>query len=196
MTLERKWCGSCKKTYDISEHFTDVDGVYKCNFVLERAANKVETKKCYKCSKTYPLSHFRKHISKKGIERLYCGLLFDENNVKIPIISSKKGCKYPQFKKSECETYSEDWKKDMWLRNKYKINLRQYNKLLNLQDNKCKICNILFETISTKKVQVDHCHITNNIRGILCDKCNKGLGLIKDNIQNIEKAIKYLERHE
>lgn len=39
---------------------------------------------------------------------------------------------------------------------------------------------------------VDHCHTTNQIRGILCPSCNMGLGMFKDNIVFLKTAIKYL----
>ena len=42
-------------------------------------------------------------------------------------------------------------------------------------------------------VAVDHDHLTNEFRGLLCNGCNKGLGLFRDNIQSLNNAIKYLE---
>jgi len=51
----------------------------------------------------------------------------------------------------------------------------------------CVICG------STEKLVVDHCHITNKVRGMLCNHCNRGLGHFKDNIESLEKAIKYLK---
>lgn len=42
-------------------------------------------------------------------------------------------------------------------------------------------------------VAVDHNHKTGKIRGLLCNRCNKGIGFFNDNISLIKKAIKYLE---
>jgi hypothetical protein len=43
------------------------------------------------------------------------------------------------------------------------------------------------------RLSVDHCHNTGKIRGILCTKCNTGLGSFKDNIELLMNAIKYLK---
>jgi hypothetical protein len=39
---------------------------------------------------------------------------------------------------------------------------------------------------------VDHDHATNKIRGMLCNMCNKGLGLFRDNPELLEYARIYL----
>ena len=43
-------------------------------------------------------------------------------------------------------------------------------------------------------VTVDHCHKTNTFRGLLCRKCNAGIGLLGDDLQGIEDAVSYLRR--
>jgi len=40
---------------------------------------------------------------------------------------------------------------------------------------------------------VDHDHITGNVRGLLCSNCNRGLGLLKDDIKLFKKSIIYLK---
>tara|TARA_B100001939_G_scaffold92533_1_gene79290 strand:+ start:193 stop:621 length:429 start_codon:yes stop_codon:yes gene_type:complete len=43
---------------------------------------------------------------------------------------------------------------------------------------------------------LDHCHQTDNFRGWLCHKCNRGLGAFKDSIPTLYKAIDYLKQNE
>ncbi len=70
------------------------------------------------------------------------------------------------------------------LKLKYNITIEQYNILFDMQQGKCKICNKI-ETCKNQgtimNLSVDHCHKTGKIRGLLCHKCNKGLGLFGDN---------------
>ncbi len=73
-----------------------------------------------------------------------------------------------------------------------------YDALLNKQNNKCAICGIdhnIYKNTShrNKRFAIDHCHSTGIIRGLLCCKCNRGLGYFKDSEENLLKAAKYLK---
>jgi hypothetical protein len=54
-------------------------------------------------------------------------------------------------------------------------------------------CGICKKTINkSKAIHIDHCHKTGNVRGILCNTCNVGIGFLKENIQVLQSAITYL----
>ena len=79
--------------------------------------------------------------------------------------------------------------------------LLKYNKPSKLQiflirDDQAGMCGICKEFLSkeTKEVMVDHCHETNRIRGLLCRRCNIGLGMFKDNVNILAEAIQYLNK--
>jgi hypothetical protein len=61
--------------------------------------------------------------------------------------------------------------------------------MLKLQSGKCKLC---FIDIKTKSY-VDHNHKTGKIRGLLCNGCNAGIGMLKEDINVLNRAIEYLE---
>lgn len=77
------------------------------------------------------------------------------------------------------------------LKRTYNLSVDDYNKILNEQNYKCLIC----KDIPKYKLHVDHCHVSNKIRGLLCAKCNTALGKFNDNIETLKEAIKYLEKN-
>jgi hypothetical protein len=77
-------------------------------------------------------------------------------------------------------------------KHKYGLNESEYLKLFTVQNNKCGICNKSFKKI---RACVDHNHDTKKVRGLLCDKCNRGLGFFDDNIENMKNAIEYLKKN-
>lgn len=83
-----------------------------------------------------------------------------------------------------------------WLLKQYNITLEEYNALNTTQNGLCAIC---FESeiyYRNKVLCVDHDHKTGEIRGLLCNRCNRALGLLKEEKQILLNAIKYLEKHE
>lgn len=77
----------------------------------------------------------------------------------------------------------------------YGITLEQYDEMILAQENKCAICGTSSPGGPGKRLCVDHNHITGQIRGLLCQKCNTLLGLSDDNPVILWKAIKYLEKY-
>lgn len=72
---------------------------------------------------------------------------------------------------------------------KYGITLEQYEKMFTEQDRKCGICGKENERVS---LAVDHDHGTGKIRGILCENCNRGIGMFKHQTELLDKAKQYL----
>ncbi|TDI97076.1 MAG: hypothetical protein E2O29_01530 [Deltaproteobacteria bacterium] len=74
---------------------------------------------------------------------------------------------------------------------RYGITLEDYNRMFKRQKGKCAICCIP-ESMIKKRLSVDHNHKTKKVRGLLCDRCNNGLGRFKDDAKLLRKAIRYL----
>ena len=99
-----------------------------------------------------------------------------------------------------CE--SERWAKNppgMWRNSHYKreygIDIEQYNQMMSDQEGCCAICE-KHQTEFEKRLSVDHCHETGEVRGLLCDSCNIALGHFNDNPDLFRAAIDYLEDSE
>jgi hypothetical protein len=78
------------------------------------------------------------------------------------------------------------------LKRKYGLTIEQYEELSSLWDNKCAICK---NPPNRQSLDVDHCHKLGHVRGVLCDICNKILGMANDNTAILKDAIVYLEAY-
>lgn len=75
------------------------------------------------------------------------------------------------------------------LSKRYGLGLDAYDALLQSQKGVCKICG---GTNKLNRLSVDHDHVTGRIRGLLCIKCNLGIGNFKDSKELLLKAVEYL----
>lgn len=72
---------------------------------------------------------------------------------------------------------------------RYGMSLDELNSLIDAQDNRCAICRTPF---TLAKMNIDHCHATGAVRGLLCGGCNRGLAHFHDSQAAMKAAIKYL----
>jgi hypothetical protein len=81
----------------------------------------------------------------------------------------------------------------------YNITAEDYAKMFSKQDGKCAICHqpetVLDKNGETKILAVDHCHVTDKVRELLCYACNSMLGQARDKIETLEAGIAYLKKH-
>lgn len=74
----------------------------------------------------------------------------------------------------------------------YDMTVKHYEDLLSAQSGNCAIC--LGENhLPNIVLFVDHNHTTGQVRGLLCARCNTGIGLLKDDIGIMFSAIEYLQ---
>jgi hypothetical protein len=74
----------------------------------------------------------------------------------------------------------------------YNLSKADFFQMLDLQKGKCPIC---LSHITAALCHVDHCHESGRVRGLLCQKCNQGLGLFLDSAEIMTSAIQYLEKN-
>ncbi len=82
------------------------------------------------------------------------------------------------------------YKSEKWLKNTYGITEVEHENMLELQQYLCAICKK--ELYPRRDTHIDHCHTTGKVRGILCSKCNTGLGMFNDSIETLLNATDYL----
>ncbi len=79
----------------------------------------------------------------------------------------------------------------------YGITLEEYFEMVDSHAGLCAICGrVGFQMGKNQKLLlvIDHCHESGKVRGLLCHNCNRGLGLFKDNVESLTKAIEYLQK--
>jgi hypothetical protein len=136
-------------------------------------------KYCPKCKKNKEKSKFFKHKNRKDGLSPYCKECAT-NSVKTWRINNKES-----FYRSV---------RDRNLKQKYGINLNEYQILLESQNGCCAICRKPTSILKSPTLKVDHCHKTGRIRGLLCSNCNMTLGLIYDDVDILKRMIDYLIR--
>jgi hypothetical protein len=176
-----KCCTKCKKSYPATnEYFFNnkrcVDGFYSW---------------CKECYKQSMQTNKRKEYAKQWYENNL------KNNKKYQENQKAKNKLRYEANKEHIKQYRESRKeenKENQLKIKFGINLDNYNNMLEKQNHCCNICG-LHKSNFTRQLAVDHCHTTGKIRGLLCVSCNNGLGRFKDNINYLQSAINYLQKH-
>ena len=96
----------------------------------------------------------------------------------------------------DCPEYrSPNWsgldREDRIMRRQYGISIHEFNQLLEFQDGGCAICRKPLSAMN-RRMNIDHDHETNLVRGLLCTGCNTGLGYFGDDVEGLERAIYYL----
>lgn len=75
------------------------------------------------------------------------------------------------------------------LKANYGITIDEYDAMFKAQRGKCAVCGEKYG----RTLHVDHCHQTNVVRGLLCQKCNMAIGLLQDSVKLLNRAISYLK---
>jgi len=83
--------------------------------------------------------------------------------------------------------------KDQWLRKLYGITINDFEEMLIAQNYTCAICETEISLLGNK-TNVDHCHKTGKVRGLLCSGCNTLLALAKDSKDILLNALNYLNK--
>lgn len=101
---------------------------------------------------------------------------------------------YKNKSNREFRKKNRSWQRISNLKHQAKISLEDYNKILEFQNGVCAVCKK--KCITGKNLSVDHNHKTGLIRGLLCSKCNKALGLLHESEELVLNLIDYMKYYE
>lgn len=127
------------------------------------------TNKCNVCGERKPLSEF------------YWNDFYKRHEYDCKECRSERSRKYYRENKDRVR------RRDLYRR--HGITHEEYVKMWEYQHGCCAICGVDFKE---EKSVIDHDHETGEVRGLLCNGCNRGIGFFMDNPQSLERAIEYL----
>lgn len=177
-------------------------------------------KTCAYCKIDKALSEFRNDAAKKDGKSSYCNTcnkikqqewyIKNKDKARQTAVKSYHNNKEQiqkrrkQHRENNLELYRE---KSRAKYNPHKSKLRSWKKagiknmsheryqlLLTQQEHSCAICKT-HQSKLKRVLNVDHDHVTGEVRGLLCDACNRALGYFKDSVQILKTAQDYLCNH-
>jgi hypothetical protein len=135
----------------------------------------VTSKVCHICKESKLFTDFNKSSKSKDGLQHYCRACSNKNRKAWDLADPERT-------------------RGKYLRETYGIKLSDYDNMLEAQGHKCAICG-QDETRFKKKLVIDHDHATGEVRQLLCNMCNHGIGNFKDDIDLMANAIKYILKH-
>lgn len=144
-----------------------------------------KTKMCKKCDK------------RKDIDDFYNSTVYKTGKAYICKVCQNFMRK--RWIKDDAERYKESNRR-AGLKHKFGMSVETYDEMMHNQKNCCAVCKTTnpngegVENGKNRYFSVDHDHTTGAVRGLLCNKCNRCLSFMQDNVKVLAEAIKYLNR--
>lgn len=188
---QKKPCTRCKIAKPMSEfyknksfkdghdHYCRLCRLAFCHARQEKPKQIPETKTCRRCGINHPnREFFRKAYNRDGLMH-DCKKCWDAHVRSLPSFNPEQ--RRPRFHRSK-------------LKRKFGLDYGIYLQMLKDQDHLCAICGGPETSKAYGTLSVDHDHVTGQIRGLLCSRCNQGIGLLQEDIGILKSAIRYLKR--
>lgn len=164
--------------------------------------NEIDTKICNRCGEDKPLSeYYENKSSHAGYDRSckICRIAFGRDRRIVWRNNNKERCialgvknkrKYRRKGPEAIARYNR--KHQVWA---HGITLEQYDAMFESQNGVCAICGkeeTACNQYGVRRLAIDHDHRTGEVRGLLCSRCNMGIGYLQDDIEILLNAADYL----
>lgn len=201
--IETKTCTKCNKKKTTDGFYKNCAQCKACMLDYQRAwiAKNPEYFKEYQSKNRDKLKAYRKTYYAKNHKtiidknRAYCKAFYDDSkNVEARKTYNRAYRTNPKNIEARKAYLIKNVEriKAKYLKRKYDLNWDEYIKLASDQDFKCAICRSVLDM--GKYTHVDHCHVTNRVRSILCHRCNSSLGLMRESPNKIRSLLAYCEK--
>ena len=130
-------------------------------------------------------------IDASGNKQCKRGHSYEPSRRQCPDCVKTKTPGYKQAYRSRLKSNGKlsDHDRNYALKARFGIGLSDFRRMAESQNGKCGIC----EEVAA--LNVDHCHVSGKIRGLLCNNCNNGIGRFKDKPNVLERAAEYVRKH-
>jgi hypothetical protein len=152
-------------------------------------------KRCPCCGKEKARSEFNRAKARKDGLQSRCraceAAVYANNKERV----QARNKAWTEANKERMAVYRQDWQ----YQSQYGITYADFLSMCEAQGMRCAICgtSLTIEgATNNSKAVMDHCHDTGRTRGVLCSKCNRGLGLLNDDPAVLRAAAGYLEAHQ
>lgn len=205
MSAQREWptlkrCAKCKELKDETEfyrHSETKDGLNsKCKLCVS-----VYSREHYKNNKEKILRQRKRYAEQCKIANEKIILTGEKRCSRCGEIKSIKEFHLQNNKPSGLRSHCKRCRAETIQIKRYGITLKEKEEMILGQDGRCAICKDFLPKITPvgggkANPQTDHDHKSGRIRGILCPRCNTGLGSFKDSCVLLQLAIGYLQRYQ
>lgn len=198
----------CKECHNEYQRIRYLEKLGKFKRTVRAEKRETDPKRCVKCGEIKPLSEFTFHDREKGQHRNFCHeceKAWIRKYHKSPQGKEKRK-EWVDQNKEKIEEYKEVYRNDpkrtakskvyhrkYRLMNEFGLTPDDYDEILKKQQGRCAVCRTDRFHSRRKTLAVDHDHVTNKVRGLLCRRCNQAIGAFEDNPDLLRKAATYLE---
>lgn len=150
----------------------------------------MNNRQCIQCKLSLPLAKFFKNRARKDGISAICSTCSNKR-LKHYRATHREKC-LEVSRRSARAWYHTPQGISVRLKTLYGISLDEWQQMANSQGGRCAICGL----VPAKKLNVDHCHKTKKVRGLLCQPCNRALGDLRDSPIIAIRAALYLLKHQ
>jgi hypothetical protein len=152
---------------------------------------------CKTCKVEKNLSEFYKYSRLKDQAYPHCKICTAIKNKEWYAANKERHATMSASWYKKNKTKANQKQQDWHYKSRYGVSYKKFLETAKAQNNQCAICSVdlVFDKNCKERAVLDHDHDTGENRGVLCNACNTGVGLLKDSAVVLTKAASYLTKH-